>query len=508
MLLPSQEDPTPVILARISAQLGSLSIGSSFINSTQSPYNSSALEEPFRPRLDAIILNILWFISLVLSLATGTIGILVKQWLREFLSGLSGETPAMARRRQYRLNSLTYWRVAFIVSSLPVLLHLAFVLFLVGLVIFLRTLDLAVTGIVAVPIGAVLILMCGATIIPSVYGDCCLYSPQAHAVFWLMGQGQRIFAGLNAIILDKIYAAVQFTAHRTSAFGDGLQKILRGFAAALRRASGWSRAFYPTMWKHRELRFVDSVETTSLLDIDLLTTAYVVSSNIALFDSAQAYLISTSEDERELATFAIRASDSTTEHWGDHWPRDVLHRYYKLANCVIQTSLATSFNPYEWERRGWDMDALFPARLLRALSNNETVSGRLRADLDASGIGELAEPSPFRIVLASLDLDQPQIVRDLLRSLAALSMHPRCSDSLGTWNDLVWGVGHLGDALDWQAYRTSKYSHSLQLCDADLKRLQLQRPLAVDSLMCSKRWWLVMSTTAMRTAWMCRKLPT
>ncbi|TFK81537.1 hypothetical protein K466DRAFT_449987, partial [Polyporus arcularius HHB13444] len=119
LLLPSTEDPTAAILARISVQLGSLSVGPSFINSTQPPYDPGPPEEPLRPSLHVVALNCLWFISLVLSLATGTIGILVKQWLREFLFGLSGDSPSMARRRQYRLNSLTYWRVAFIVSALP-----------------------------------------------------------------------------------------------------------------------------------------------------------------------------------------------------------------------------------------------------------------------------------------------------------------------------------------------------------------------------------------------------
>ncbi|KAI0719520.1 hypothetical protein C8T65DRAFT_757763 [Cerioporus squamosus] len=454
LLLPSKEDPTPAILVQISAQLGSLSVGSSFINSTQPPYNLlGAPEEPFRPSLHAVLLNSLWFISLVLSLATGTIGILVKQWLREFLFGLSGESLAMARRRQYRLNSLTYWRVAFIVSALPVLLHLAFVLFLAGLLVFLHSIDLAVMGIVAVPVAALLVLMCGTAIIPSVFSDCCLYSPQAHAIFSLREQGKRLLVGFCSVILGAVSEIVQSAAQRTHSFGYGLQGALLRLTGAVRRASTWTRSFYPSIWKHGELRFVDSVEATSHLDIDMFATAYTASSDIQLFDSAEAYLISTSEDERELAAFALRAFDTTTQHWGDRWPQDVLHRYYQLVNCVIQTSLATSFNPYEWERRGWDMEDLFPARLLRTLSNDAQVSSRLRADLDA-GVGDLPDPSSYRLVLASMDQKEPQVVRGFLRSLAFLSMHPRTPDPLGVWHDLVWGVGHLGDALDWQAYTT------------------------------------------------------
>ncbi|TFK81536.1 hypothetical protein K466DRAFT_568963 [Polyporus arcularius HHB13444] len=186
----------------------------------------------------------------------------------------------------------------------------------------------------------------------------------------------------------------------------------------------------------------------------MFTAAYTASSDTELFDSAEAYLTSTSEDERELAMFAIRAFDTTTQRWGDRWPQDVLHRYYQLANCVIQTSLATSFNPYEWERRGWDIEELFPARLVRSLWKDARVSSRLRADLDAGypRVGDLPEPSLYRLVLASMDQKEPQVIRGFLRSLALLSMHPRTPDPLGVWHDLVWGVGHLGAALDWQAY--------------------------------------------------------
>ncbi len=407
-----------------------------------------------------VALNCLWFISLVLSLATGTIGILVKQWLREFLFGLSGDSPSMARRRQYRLNSLTYWRVAFIVSALPVLLHLAFVLFLAGLLVFLHSIDLAVMGIVAVPVAAVLALMCGTAIIPSVFSDCCLYSPQAHAIFVFREQGKRLIFGLCAVVSVAVAKTVQCAARLASYFDCGLQEALWQLTGAVWRASVWTRVFYPSIWKHGELRFVDSVQATSHLDIDMFTAAYTASSDTELFDSAEAYLTSTSEDERELAMFAIRAFDTTTQRWGDRWPQDVLHRYYQLANCVIQTSLATSFNPYEWERRGWDIEELFPARLVRALWNDARVSSRLRADLDAGypRVGDLPEPSLYRLVLASMDQKEPQVIRGFLHSLALLSMHPRTPDPLGVWHDLVWGVGHLGAALDWQAYTSSKFT--------------------------------------------------
>ncbi|KAI0730526.1 hypothetical protein C8Q76DRAFT_568443, partial [Earliella scabrosa] len=95
---------------------------------------SYQLLEPGQPApMYAIVLNILWFSSLVLSLASGAMGIIVKQWLSEYrigMSGLSKNSKEAIHRRQYRLINFSTWQVGFIVSALPVLLHVAFVLFL------------------------------------------------------------------------------------------------------------------------------------------------------------------------------------------------------------------------------------------------------------------------------------------------------------------------------------------------------------------------------------------
>ena len=133
MLLPSQDDPTPAILAQISIQLGSLSVGPSFINSTQPAFNLSALQEPFRPSLHAVLLNVLWFISLVLSLAAALFGIRAKQWCREYLRWHSVVDSARLNilLRQLRYEAWERWKVGSYISAVPVLLEIALILFFV-----------------------------------------------------------------------------------------------------------------------------------------------------------------------------------------------------------------------------------------------------------------------------------------------------------------------------------------------------------------------------------------
>ena len=104
-LLAAPEPSPSQILQQISMQLGSISLHGPFANSTQPPFKLNA-SQPTSPPRSAVWLNILWFSSLILSLSAASVGILVKQWLKEYVSGLSGTSREAARLRQYRLNNL------------------------------------------------------------------------------------------------------------------------------------------------------------------------------------------------------------------------------------------------------------------------------------------------------------------------------------------------------------------------------------------------------------------
>ncbi|KAI0712008.1 hypothetical protein C8Q76DRAFT_571998, partial [Earliella scabrosa] len=173
-LLQPATDPSLELLRQISAQL-------------QAPYGNATQPAFVQPGPDAasrfditqsgIVLNVLWFSSLILSLSTATIGIMVKQWTNEFRVGLSGSSMELARLRQLRLNRLIKWRVASIVALLPLLLQLSLVLFFIGLLVLLWSLHATVALQATILIGVVVTFIFGAPILAAFSGDCAFVSP-------------------------------------------------------------------------------------------------------------------------------------------------------------------------------------------------------------------------------------------------------------------------------------------------------------------------------------------
>ncbi|KAK0503545.1 hypothetical protein EDD18DRAFT_1063684, partial [Armillaria luteobubalina] len=91
--------------------------------------------------------NGLWYTSLALSLTTALVSVLVKQWLHHYMALPSGTPRERSLLRQFRFAGLQKWRVLIIIGLLPVLMHTALAISLVGLMIFFGTLRHHVAGI-------------------------------------------------------------------------------------------------------------------------------------------------------------------------------------------------------------------------------------------------------------------------------------------------------------------------------------------------------------------------
>ncbi|KAF9488358.1 hypothetical protein BDN71DRAFT_468749 [Pleurotus eryngii] len=96
------------------------------------------------PSRSDVWVNGLWFIGLTLSLSTALLAVLARQWLHQYTAITSGTPRDRSLIRQYRYDGLTKWRVLVLISLLPVLLHIALGLFLVGLVVFIMPLNPAI----------------------------------------------------------------------------------------------------------------------------------------------------------------------------------------------------------------------------------------------------------------------------------------------------------------------------------------------------------------------------
>ncbi|KAK7685447.1 hypothetical protein QCA50_011310 [Cerrena zonata] len=95
-----------------------------------------------------ILVNTFWFLSLVCSIITASVGIFAKQWLRNFLNITCSSPEEWIRVREVRHEALLRWKTFELAAFLPLLLQLALLLFLVGLVLFLQQINPVVGWIV------------------------------------------------------------------------------------------------------------------------------------------------------------------------------------------------------------------------------------------------------------------------------------------------------------------------------------------------------------------------
>lgn len=143
-----------------------------------------------------ITVNTLWFSSLVLSLAAASIGISVKQWLKQYIVPQSVVPRQRAQIWHYRRRGLLHWRVPDIITLIPLLLQIALVLFLVGLQILLWTLSKVVAAVVLAPTALLLSFTTYTAFAPTLASDCPYKSPQA----WWIYQALRRFTQLFTLV--------------------------------------------------------------------------------------------------------------------------------------------------------------------------------------------------------------------------------------------------------------------------------------------------------------------
>ncbi|KAF9069328.1 hypothetical protein BDP27DRAFT_730640 [Rhodocollybia butyracea] len=146
----------------------------------------------FSPAILDLWVNGLWLTSLVISLSVALFAVLAKQWLRQYMSIITGTPRERAFIRQFRFDGLEKWQVQSLIGMLPTLLHLALILFLAGLVLFLIPLSTTMAYIVGAISATVVVLYLMATVLPLLTVQCAyrttlthlLYSCALSRLFW------------------------------------------------------------------------------------------------------------------------------------------------------------------------------------------------------------------------------------------------------------------------------------------------------------------------------------
>ncbi|KAF5328831.1 hypothetical protein D9619_011681 [Psilocybe cf. subviscida] len=141
--------------------------------------------------------NAIWMISIALSLADATFCILAKQWLR-FQPIISGSPRFKARQRQRRYTQFEAWHVMTVVNTLPIFLHVAILLFFIGLVIMLWGGSLSVTVIVLIAVASVVGCYIGSIWLSLLYPDCPFQHPISEQLrFWRNTRSKQGYADLE-----------------------------------------------------------------------------------------------------------------------------------------------------------------------------------------------------------------------------------------------------------------------------------------------------------------------
>ncbi|KAJ7456147.1 hypothetical protein FB451DRAFT_1143592 [Mycena latifolia] len=175
-LIPDPSESTVQLLTQISQQLAVAANGSTFL-----PLASPV----FTPPATSLACNILWFISLGLSLSCALIATLLEQWARDFLHRADMRSAPIIRARifSYLYYGLKRFNMHTVVEIIPLFLHASLMFFFAGLVAFLIPVNTAIAGVA----GALLIILAAVyallTLLPLRSLDCPYRTPLSSA-FW------------------------------------------------------------------------------------------------------------------------------------------------------------------------------------------------------------------------------------------------------------------------------------------------------------------------------------
>ncbi|KAJ7024341.1 hypothetical protein C8F04DRAFT_1239666 [Mycena alexandri] len=156
---------------------------------------------PFVPPTSALICNTLWFLSLGFSLTCALSATLVDQWARNYILATESR-PALHKRARisaYLHRGLRKFHMNTVVELIPTLLHISLLLFLAGLVEFLRPINAVISNLM---LG--MLLFCGSlyllvTFLPIFYSNCPYYTPLSNPWWRILRAfgvvGRRNYAG-------------------------------------------------------------------------------------------------------------------------------------------------------------------------------------------------------------------------------------------------------------------------------------------------------------------------
>ncbi|KAI9447621.1 hypothetical protein H4582DRAFT_11377 [Lactarius indigo] len=247
-LSPDPGDETVKLLTQISQQLVNIS------NGIPLETISAGNNQQFKPTISAVMVNVTWFCSVVLTLGCSVGATLVQQQSRRYLmlTQRPGAAYERARLRIFLFNGLIKFRMDTFHQLLAMFVHTSILLYCVGLVIYIFTISKGIGSLTLGPItlgpltlgylsvlylSIFYLVYAGLTVLPFFSFDCpygtpftalvwCLFHFCSFVVFATVRHIKDLFRGPKKWLKERV------NKHRHR-FWDGLQKTveLRGIEA-------------------------------------------------------------------------------------------------------------------------------------------------------------------------------------------------------------------------------------------------------------------------------------
>ncbi|KAF7335539.1 hypothetical protein MVEN_02207700 [Mycena venus] len=194
-LQPDPSDKIVALLATISRQISDGNASRVLIDGTPSvsfaPTTSHA-------SISSIVCNILWFISLFLSLTCALLATLVEQWTRGFAQKTDRNQSPVIRAKifSYLYSGLKAFGMHTLVDLIPLLLHTSLMMFFAGLVAFPIPINPVLVGVAATWTASIAVAYGLLTALPLFHPDSPYWTPLS-GIIWRVLQAMTTLSSRN-----------------------------------------------------------------------------------------------------------------------------------------------------------------------------------------------------------------------------------------------------------------------------------------------------------------------
>ncbi|KAF8462183.1 hypothetical protein DFH94DRAFT_858154 [Russula ochroleuca] len=155
--------------------------------SSQPPIYLTPSDPPnFSPPKSVVLVNLLWFLSLVMSLTGALLAVFIQQWAQSYLEATQGRYSPhdRARIRIFHAEGLEKLYLHRVTRAVPILIHVSLFLFFSGLPIFLFSVNRTIFNVVVTWLGLCAAGYACITIMPIFCQNSPYYSPLSSSIWW------------------------------------------------------------------------------------------------------------------------------------------------------------------------------------------------------------------------------------------------------------------------------------------------------------------------------------